>query len=88
MVGVCRHFGVPSLVCINKYDLNKDNTRQIGNYCLDQGLAVIGKIPFDNVVTEAIVQGLPIVEYSQGEVTYEIESLWQHITKALESGRR
>ena len=84
VLGVCHHFGIPVLVCINKYDVNKDNTRQIENYCLNQGVEVASKIPFDNVVTEAIVQGLPVVEYSQGKVTQEIESLWQHITHALD----
>ena len=80
---VCRHFGVPALVCINKYDVNEDNTRQIESYCLSQGIEVAARIPFDNVVTEAIVQGLPVVEYSQGKVTREIESLWQRITLTL-----
>lgn len=84
VLGVCHHFGIPVLVCINKYDVNEDNTRQIENYCLNQGVEVASKIPFDNVVTEAIVQGLPVVEYSQGKVTQEIESLWQHITHALD----
>ena len=83
VLGVCHHFGVPALVCINKYDLNEDNTRQIESYCLSQGVEIASKIPFDNVVTEALVQGLPVVEYSQGEVTHEIESLWQRITRAL-----
>ncbi len=63
-------------MCINKYDLNADNTRQIESYCLSQGVEVASKIPFDNVITEALVQGLPVVEYSQGKVTHEIESLW------------
>ncbi len=83
VLGVCHHFGIPALVCINKYDVNEDNTRQIERYCQNQGVEVAAKIPFDNVVTEAIVQGLPVVEYSQGKVTQEIESLWQHITRAL-----
>lgn len=82
--GVCHHFGIPALVCINKYDLNEDNTHQIENYCLNQGVEVAARVPFDNTVTEAIVQGLPVVEYSQGRVTQEIESLWQHVTRALE----
>ena len=83
VIGVCHHFGVPALACINKYDINEDNTRQIENYCLNQGVEVVAKIPFDNVVTEALVQGLPVVEYSQGKVTKEIKSLWQRITQAL-----
>ena len=83
VLGVCHHFGIPALVCINKYDLNEDNTRQIESYCLSQGVEVAAEIPFDNAVTEAIVQGLPVVEYSQGKVTHEIESLWQRITRTL-----
>ena len=83
VLGVCHHFGIPALVCINKYDLNENNTRQIGNYCLKQGIEVAARIPFDNTVTEAIVCGLPVVEYSHGKVTQEIESLWRRIVKEL-----
>ena len=83
VLGVCHHFGIPALVCINKYDLNENNTRQIGNYCLKLGIEVAARIPFDNTVTEAIVCGLPVVEYSQGKVTQEIESLWRRIMKEL-----
>ncbi len=83
VLGVCHHFGIPALVCINKYDLNEDNTRQIESYCLGQGIGIASKIPFDDVVTEALVQGLPVVEYSQHSVTHEIETLWQTVTKAL-----
>lgn len=83
VIGVCHHFGVPAIVCINKYDINEDNTRQIENYCLGQGVEVATKIPFDNVVTEALVKGLPVVEYSSGKVAQEIESLWQRISCTL-----
>ena len=83
VLGVCHHFGIPALVCINKYDINEDNTHQIESYCLSQGIEVAARIPFDNAVTEAIVCGLPVVEYSQGKVTQEIESLWQRISRAL-----
>jgi MinD superfamily P-loop ATPase len=83
VLGVCRHFGIPAMVCVNKYNLNEDNTHQIENYCLNQGIEVAAKIPFDNVVTGALVQGLPVVEYSQGNVTQEIKSLWQTLTEAL-----
>jgi MinD superfamily P-loop ATPase len=83
VLGVCHHFSVPALVCINKYDLNEDNTHQIETYCHSQGVAVVSKIPFDNVVTEALVQMLPVVEYSRGKVTQEIESLWHRVAQAL-----
>lgn len=83
VLGVCRHFNIPSLVCINKYDINEDNSRQIEAHCHDQGVEVAARIPFDNAVTEAIVRGVPVVEYSDGKVSREIGILWQHIDRVL-----
>jgi MinD superfamily P-loop ATPase len=84
VLGVCHHFNVPALVCINKYDINQENTRQIEGYCLQQGVEVAAKIPFDNVVTEAMVQGLPVVEYGDSSVSRQIELLWQNISRLLD----
>jgi len=83
VIGVCHHFAVPVMVCINKYDINEANTHQIESYCLSQGVRVASKIPFDNVVTEALVQGLPVVEYSQNRVAHEIGALWQAVSRVL-----
>jgi MinD superfamily P-loop ATPase len=84
VIGVCRHFGVPALVCINKYDLNGDNTQRIEAYCSTQSVEVASKIPFDNVVTEAMVHGVPVVEYTDGNVSQEISTLWQKISTLSE----
>lgn len=83
VLGVCRHFGVPALVCINKHDINEDNTRRIEDYCSNLGIEIAARIPFDNVVTGAMVKGMPVVEYSDGNVTREIKSLWQYICRKI-----
>jgi len=83
VIDVCHHFTVPVIVSINKYDINEENSRQIERYCHSHGIEVAARIPFDNVVTEALVKGLPVVEYSQGKVTSEIESLWRRVTQVL-----
>jgi len=83
ILGVCYHFGIQPLVCINKYDINMDNTHQIESYCLGQGVGVATRIPFDNVVTEAIVHGIPVVQYSHNQVVHEIEKLWQSVLKLI-----
>ncbi len=88
VVGVCRHFGVPAMVCINKYDLNEENTRQIEDYCRSQDIKVASRIPFDNAVTEALVRGVPVVEYDDGRVSREIGKLWQNISGMLANGRK
>ena len=83
VVDVCRHFNVPALVCVNKYDINEDNVRHIESYCLSQGLEIAARIPFDNAVTEAMVQGLPVVEYRHSAVGRQIDSLWRSILRLM-----
>ena len=83
VLGVCQHFGVPALVCINKYDINEENTKAIHDYCRANGVEVVAMIPFDNAVTEAMVKGLSVVEYSDGRVAREIKSLWQNINQNM-----
>jgi len=83
ILGVCRHFDVPALVCINKYDINEKNTHRIEDYCLTQRTDVISRIPYDNVFTDAMVRGLPVIEYSDGRVSQQINLLWQNIVDRL-----
>jgi len=83
VLGVCHHFGIPAMVSINKYDINEGNTHQIEGYCLSQGVEVANRIPFDNIVTEAIGRGLPVVEYARNGVSHQIEALWEIVSKSL-----
>ena len=83
VIELCRHFGVPPLVCINKWDVNEENSRQIEAYCGERGVALVSRIPFDNAVTEALVSGVPVVEFSSGRVSREIENLWRKVAQAL-----
>ncbi len=83
VLGVCRHFGVPALVCINKFDINEENSRHIEKSVSDMGIAQVYKLPFDNVVTEALVHGLPVVEYSQDGISCSIEELWHSVCRRL-----
>jgi MinD superfamily P-loop ATPase len=79
VLAVCRHFGVGALVCINKYDLDEENSRRIEDYCREAGIDVGAKIPFDTVVTDAIVQGVPVVEFGDGVVSERMEELWKAV---------
>jgi MinD superfamily P-loop ATPase len=88
VLGVCQHFGVPAAVCINKHDLNEENARQIESQCYGQGVEIVGRVPFDNVVTESIVEGVPLVEYSNGKVSREIEGMWRRLIPMLTNGNR
>ena len=83
IIDVCYCFGAPALVCINKYDINEENSQQIESHCQDQRVEVVSRIPFDNVVVEALVEGVPVVEYSDSAVAQEIRRLWQAVSSVL-----
>ncbi len=85
VLDVCRHFNVPAAVCINKYNINEANRRQIEEYCRAQGIDIAARIPFDKVVTDAMIKGLPVVKYSQGSVSHQIKLLWQNIVARLKA---
>ena len=86
-IQLLRHFNVPPFVCVNIYDINKDNTDKIVNFCKENGIEVVGKISFNPVVTEAMVNGKPIVEYAlESDVAKEIEKMWEKTFSALQYG--
>jgi MinD superfamily P-loop ATPase len=84
--GICHHFAISALVGINKFDLNEENTQRIESYCLNQGIKIAGRIPFDNVVTQSIIEGIPLVEYSRGRVSREIKEMWHTLSAMLSNG--
>ncbi len=78
------HFQIPPLLCINKYDLNLENTQSIDAFCQSRGIIVAGKIPFDPLVTQAMVAGQPLVVYAPtSRVSTAINELWQQILHQL-----
>jgi MinD superfamily P-loop ATPase len=73
---VTRHFGIEAVVCINKYDINERNSGRITAFCRERGVEIAGTIPCDPVVTEAMVAGMPVVEFSNGAVSKTIRDVW------------
>jgi len=82
-----KHFGAPPLVCVNMYDINTDNTDKIVSFCKENDIKVVGKIIFNPIVTEAMVNGKPIVEYApKSSIAKEIEKMWEKTISALKHG--
>ncbi|MFA7115653.1 MAG: ATP-binding protein [Bacteroidales bacterium] len=48
---------------INKYDLDFKNTSDIEKYCNSIGIKVIGKLPFDRKMVDAMIHQQSIIEY-------------------------
>jgi len=78
-----RHFGIRTLVCINKWDLNPEVTSEIEALAHEQSATIAGKVRYDNAITEAQIRKLSVVEYSKNGVSEEIKSLWKEVFRAL-----
>jgi MinD superfamily P-loop ATPase len=87
ILGTTDHFGVPSLVAINKADLNPIRSEGIMAFCAQQGVEVVGQVPYDPIVTSAMVQGLPVTEYADGSLTDELRGIWSRISERLLGSR-
>jgi MinD superfamily P-loop ATPase len=75
-----KHFRLPSFVCINKADTYPEGSRQIESYCQDHGIEMLGQIPFDLSVTEAMVYGEPVTVFDpQGPASQAIRQIWQSV---------
>lgn len=55
-------FQVKTAVCINKYDTNPLNSKEIEKFCKEQQVPFIGKVPFDSKAVEAINHGKTIAD--------------------------
>jgi len=79
ILDVAHHFEMPAVVCINKYDINKGNTEKIEHYCRDNNIYVVGKLPYNTIVTDAMIHEKTVVEYSKGDFTDMVTDLWDKI---------
>jgi MinD superfamily P-loop ATPase len=79
------HFGVKAIVCINKADLYPAGAVQIEDFCREKGIDVVGHIPFDTTVTEAMVQGQPVSAYQpEAPASRALVEIWGRVIAALE----
>lgn len=73
------HFNIPTLACINKYDINEEVTKDIENYCKSKDIPLVGKIPFDEMVVKSINDLKPIIYYKDSRANLAIRKMWDLI---------
>jgi MinD superfamily P-loop ATPase len=78
------HFGVPAVVCLNKADLYPPGAQQIEEACADLGKDLIGRVPFDPAIPEAVVRGQPVTTWGMdAPASRALHSLWQALVERL-----
>ena len=83
ILGVAKHFDIPSAVCINKCDINDRQSKSIQKYCSTIDVPVVGLIPYDTVFTKAMIKGQSVIEYSNGPISDHIKIMWKKMKGML-----
>jgi MinD superfamily P-loop ATPase len=81
---LARHFRVPGLVCVNKWDLNPEIAAAIETEALNSGLALAGRVRYDHGFTEAQVRKQAVVEYQQDGCAEDIRQVWRAVCAAMD----
>jgi MinD superfamily P-loop ATPase len=83
ILAVIDFFHVKSGIVVNKYDLNESMTERIRGLADQYRCDFIGVIPYDKRVTEAQMEKLSVVEYTEGPVTESIKAIWKEVESIL-----
>ena len=78
------HFKVPGMLCINKFDINPEQGKRTEEAARNKGIDLLGRIPFNAVFLESMVQGQAITEYANGSaISQVVKGIWAKILKQL-----
>ena len=80
-----KHFNIPAMVCVNKYDINLDITKRIEEKSQTMGLSLAGNIRYDKIANKAQIAKAAVVEYTNLPVAEDIRKVWKSVTRVLES---
>jgi len=77
-------FKIPTMLCVNKFDINPQAGEAIEKYARDHDITVLGRIPFDPIFTRSMVEGKTIFEYDENSAgARAVANIWEEIKKRM-----
>lgn len=77
-------FNLKAVCIINKFDLNSEMSQEIEKFLENEGVKVVGKLPYDETFTKAMAVAKPIVEFEpDSAISKQLESSWGEIKSIL-----
>ncbi len=74
---------VPSMLCVNKYDLNPGMAEKMQHYAETHNIVFAGTIPYDRDMTKAMVEQKTLVEYSDGKAAQAVKAIWEKVNHTV-----
>ncbi len=78
VLSLTHHFQIPTAICVNKWDINEEMTRQIEDKARSANASVAGRIRYDSSVTRAQIQKKAVVEID-APCADDIKQIWHHL---------
>lgn len=85
---LAKQLNVPAVLCVNKFDLNREMADRIEEGAASRGLGSVGNVRYDKVVTKAQTAKSAVVEYTALPISNDIERVWRNIVKTAGTGQR
>jgi MinD superfamily P-loop ATPase len=76
-------FDIPTMVCVNKWDLNPQIAAEIELQAHEQGIQLAGRVRYEPEVTAAQIQRRSIHEHLPDGATKDIRAVWETIEQHL-----
>lgn len=84
---LCGHFQIAFAVIINKHDLNPDESARIEAFCRQRSYPLLARLPHDQIVTTAMLQGKVVTELPETDFSRELKKGWTMIRELASSVR-
>lgn len=84
VVELTRHFGIPTLVCVNKWDLSPEICERIEAGARQMGLERAGRVRYDRATTEAQTLGKAVIEFQRNGCSQDIHAVWERVEASLQ----
>jgi MinD superfamily P-loop ATPase len=84
VIDLLKRFSVTTVVIINKFDINQENSKVIEHYCHENNVEVLGKIEFDSITTKSMVAAKTLPEFAPNHViTNQLRNIWFRVVEIL-----
>lgn len=86
VAAVAKHFGIPAMLCVNKWDINEEMAEKLEQQARESGVEVAGRVRYDRAVTEAQIRRQSVVEYQATGCAEDIRGIWANILQTISDG--
>jgi len=83
LVELLQRFHLSAGLVINKADLNQTICSQIKSYAENNQIAILGQIPFDETVVNALLEEKIITDFLDSPASREIKQIFKNISSLM-----